>query len=104
MRVGQLLGVAHRDTAAARDSWRRALAIDPAFVSAGLNLARLDAPAGRLADARSTLEALLVHAPEDADALSLLVRVQRAQGDAAAAQATLARLAAVDPARAAELQ
>ena len=92
------------DTAAARDSWQRALAIDPAFVSAGLNLARLDAPAGRLADARSTLEALLEHAPSDADVLSLLVRVQRAQGDAAAAQATLARLAAVDPGRAAELQ
>jgi hypothetical protein len=92
------------DTAAARDSWRRALAIDPAFASAALNLARLDAPAGRLAHARATLEQLLVHAPSDADALSLLVRVERAQGDLAAAQATLARLAAVDPARALELR
>ena len=92
------------DTAAARDSWRRALAIDPTFASAALNLARLDAPAGRLADARTTLEQLLAHAPADGEALSLLVRVLRAQGDLAAAQAALARLAAVDPARAAELR
>ena len=92
------------DTAAARDSWRRALAVDPAFASAALNLARLDAPAGRLAEARATLEALLTHAPADGEALSLLVRVLRAQGDRAAAQAALARLEAVDPARAAQLE
>ena len=92
------------DTAAARDSWRLALAIDPSFASAALNLARLDAPAGRLADARTTLEQLLAHAPADGEALSLLVRVLRAQGDGAAAQAALVRLRAVDPARAAGLQ
>jgi tetratricopeptide (TPR) repeat protein len=92
------------DTAAARDSWRRALAIDPAFASAALNLARLDAPAGRLSEARATLEQLLARVPSDADALSLLVRVQRAQGDAAAAQATLVRLSDVDPAKAAALR
>lgn len=92
------------DTAAARDSWRRALALDPTFGSAALNLARLDAQAGRLAEARAALDELLGHSPSDADALSLLVRVQRALGDLTAAQATLARLAAVDPGRAAELQ
>jgi hypothetical protein len=36
--------------------------------------------------------------------LSLLVRVQRAQGDLGAAQSTFARLAEVAPARAAELR
>ena len=92
------------DTAAARGSWRAALAIDPAFASAALNLARLDAQAGRLADARATLERLLHDQPAEADAWSLLVRVQRAQGDVAAAEASLARLAGVDPARAAELR
>jgi len=92
------------DTAAARDSWRWALALDPRFGSAALNLARLDARGGRLAEARAALAELLGHSPSDADALSLLVRVQRALGDSGAAQATLARLAAVDPGRAAELQ
>jgi tetratricopeptide (TPR) repeat protein len=92
------------DTAAARASWRGALAIDPTFASAALNLARLDAPAGRLADARTTLERLLARTPSDGDALSLLVRVQRVQGDLAAAEATLTRLEAVDPQRAEELE
>ena len=92
------------DTSAARDSWRSALAIDSSFASAALNLARLDAPAGRLADARATLERLLVHAPADGEALSLLVRVQRVQGDVVGAQATLERLAEVDPERAARLE
>jgi tetratricopeptide (TPR) repeat protein len=96
--------VALGDTSAARDSWRRALAIDPGFASAALNLARLDAPAGRLADARATLERLLVHAPADGEALSLLARVQRVQGDVAGAEATLARLAEVDPEGAARLE
>jgi tetratricopeptide (TPR) repeat protein len=92
------------DTAAARDSWRHALAVDPTFASASMNLARLDAPTGRLADARATLERLLVLAPGDGEALSLLVRVLRAQGDVAAARAALARLERVDPTRAAQLQ
>jgi len=92
------------DTAAARDSWRRALAIDPAFASAALNLARLDAPAGRLADARTTLERLLVHAPANGEALSLLVRVQRVQGDETAAQVTLTKLAEVAPEMASQLE
>jgi len=92
------------DTSSARDSWRRALAIDPGFASAALNLARLDAPAGRLADARATLERLLAHAPSDGEALSLLVRVQRVQGDVTGAQATLTKLAEVDPERAASLE
>jgi hypothetical protein len=92
------------DTASARDSWKRALAIDPAFASAALNLARFDAPAGRLAEARATLEQLLAHEPADGEALSLLVRVLRAQGDAEAAQAALEHLATVDPTRAAQLQ
>ena len=92
------------DTSSARDSWRRALAIDPGFASAALNLARLDAPAGRLADARATLERLLAHAPSDGEALSLLVRVQRVQGDVTGAQATLTKLVEVDPERAASLE
>jgi hypothetical protein len=92
------------DTAAARDSWRHALRVDPTFASASMNLARLDAPAGRLVEARATLERLLAHAPGDGEALSLLVRVLRAQGDVTAAEAALARLEKVDPTRAARLQ
>lgn len=92
------------DTAAARASWRQALALQPSFESAALNLARVDASAGRLGAARETLEQLLAHAPNAPDALSMLVRVQQAQGDAAAANATFARLAAADPERAEALR
>jgi tetratricopeptide (TPR) repeat protein len=91
------------DTAAARDSWHRALELDPRFGSAALNLARIDAPAGRLAEARATLEGLLAKSPSNADALRLLVRVQSAQGDVEAAQATLERLDAVEPEGTAEM-
>jgi Tfp pilus assembly protein PilF len=91
------------DTAAARDSWHRALELDPRFGSAALNLARIDAPAGRLAEARATLEGLLAKSPSNADALRLLVRVQSAQGDIEAAQATLDRLDAVEPEGTAEM-
>jgi tetratricopeptide (TPR) repeat protein len=92
------------DTAAARESWREALALDPTFESAALNLARYDAEAGRLGAARETLERLLAAAPTADDAFSLLVRVQLAQGDLAAATRTLARLSAVNPAMAAALE
>jgi hypothetical protein len=92
------------DTAGARADWRRALALDPGFESAALNLARVEAGAGRLAAARETLERLLQHAPAAAEALGLLARVQYAQGDPAAAEATFARLAAVDPERAQALR
>jgi tetratricopeptide (TPR) repeat protein len=85
------------DTAAARASWLQALAVDPAFASAALNLARLDAPAGRLAEAHATLKHLLEHAPRNVDALHLLARIQEAQGDMESLQETLARLAEVDP-------
>jgi tetratricopeptide (TPR) repeat protein len=92
------------DTAEARACWRQALALDPAFASAALNLARLDAGAGRLASARETLQELLSHVPADADALSLLVRVEWSQGDYPAAQEALVRLGAVDPGQASGLQ
>jgi tetratricopeptide (TPR) repeat protein len=85
------------DTAAARASWLQALAVDPAFASAALNLARLDAPAGRLDEAHATLKRLLEHAPKNVDALHLLARIQEAQGDMESLQETLARLAEVDP-------
>ena len=62
-----------------------------------MNLARLDAPAGRLAEAHATLKHLLEHAPRNVDALHLLARIQEAQGDMESLQETLARLAEVDP-------
>lgn len=92
--------VALGDSAAARAAWRQALALDPTFAAAALNLANFEAEAGHFAAARATLEQLLGHVPASGDALKLLVRVQRAQGDLAAAQATWTRLAAVDPAQA----
>jgi tetratricopeptide (TPR) repeat protein len=92
------------DTAGARGDWLRALELDPASESAALNLARVDAGAGRLPSARRTLERLLENAPNATEALVLLARIQNAQGDAAAVQATFARLAAIDPERAAVLR
>lgn len=81
------------DSASARASWREALALDPTFESAALDLARFDAAAGRLTDARDTLRRFLDHTPEAAESLRLLARVERALGDAAAAEAALRRLA-----------
>lgn len=92
------------DTAGARADWLRALALDPAFESAALNLARVDAGAGRLQSARQTLERLLENAPQAVEAMVLLARIQSALGDQAAVQATFARLAAIDPERAAALR
>ena len=88
------------DTAAARESWRHAVALDPGFKSAALNLAAVDARGGRWAAARATLERFLLHTAEDVDALDLLVRVQQAQGDPVAAEATLTRLSERGPSRA----
>jgi tetratricopeptide (TPR) repeat protein len=92
------------DTAQARRSWRAALAIDPAFQSAVLNLARLDAEAGRLSSAREELTRFVNASPRAADVWNLLVRVQLALGDMPGAQTAFDRLAAIEPAAASSLK
>jgi tetratricopeptide (TPR) repeat protein len=92
------------DTARARASWREALALDPAFSAAALNLARFEATAGRLAAARDALLRLLLSAPDATDAWTMLVQLQQELGDVAGTRAALEGLERLDPTLAAELR
>ena len=92
------------DTARARAAFREALLLDAGARSPALNLARLDAEAGRLEDSRRQLRSLLAATPDATDAWSLLVRVEAARGDLESARAAWQRLNALDPNLAATLQ
>ena len=64
----------------ARDSFRAALEIDPAFVPARLNLAKLELREGKPQEAKARLESLLADEPNHAGAMLELARTLAALG------------------------
>jgi hypothetical protein len=97
--VGNSLGVAANregDPAGARAVWEQVLGIDPEHRGALLNLAGLDAGAGRYAEAKVRVVRLLESQPRDALALLYLTRLERALGNSREADRAWARLVAVD--------
>ena len=70
LRGGVLLG--KRDPVAARQSFERALQLDPGFLPAALNLAQLDIRAGKPDAARKRFEGVLAKNPGNAQALLAL--------------------------------
>ena len=79
----------------ARLAIEAALAIEPGYLKGRAALGRLLFEEGRLAESRAELERLIADWPSNEQALYLLAQVQSALGDQPAADATLARRAAV---------
>ena len=82
------------DTAAARRAWQAALALDPAYRGALLNLAAMSANRGEFGEAKRLTLTALATAPQDPLALYYLSRLERSLGNAAAADDAWRRLAA----------
>ena len=72
------------DTAAARQSFEKALSIAPAYYSAVASLASLDAKENKLADARKRLEAFSAANPKNGAALIALALVPGTSSEASA--------------------
>ena len=68
--------VAKKDNAAARKSFERALALDPIFAPAMLNLVRLDFAEQKSADAQKRLEAFIARNPGNTQALLALAELR----------------------------
>jgi len=78
-----LQGAAHfanDDLARARAAFAKALSIDPLFLPARLNLAKIDLREGKLEDARSRLEKVLEERPTQVPAMLELARTFEAMG------------------------
>lgn len=83
----------------ARKAFEQALAIDPTFFAAASNLARLDAIAGKQADAVARFRAVLAKAPDQADALlSLAALLEAKKGDDPEVLKVLRHAVAANPA------
>lgn len=90
-----LLGRAHLmtgDTRLARESFDRATALNPGLSDAQIVLAGLDAAAGRPAEAKQRLEAVLAREPNNLQALGPLFRLQLAGQEWTKTEQTLGRL------------
>ncbi len=88
---------ARKDNAAARSEFERALALDPKFVAAAIDLARLDTLEGKTADARRHLESSIAVNPGDVGLLMALAELEFAQGGAAKAEALLQQARTANP-------
>jgi putative PEP-CTERM system TPR-repeat lipoprotein len=73
------------DTDGARAALQRAIEIDPGFVSAGLNLARLELASGDRAAARAIYDALLKQMPGSVEVIAALAQLDVAEGNKEAA-------------------
>jgi len=71
----------HGDTKGARDSFKKALEIDPWFLPARLNLAKLDLEEGDVASAQLRLKALVDEHPKQASIMLELARTFEKQGN-----------------------
>jgi tetratricopeptide (TPR) repeat protein len=81
----EALALEARDPAAAQRAYRRALARDPAFVEAAVNLARLLHEAGRAKDAVALYQGALARTPDDAEIhYNLALALEDSAGPAAA--------------------
>jgi len=92
-------GAAHlglEDTAAARESFDRALAIDPDYRPAALNLAQLDEAEGNIAAARNRYLAILEADPVAGDAMLPLARLAQNEGNADETIAWLEKIRSID--------
>lgn len=95
-RGGVLL--ARKDLAGARSAFERALSLDPTYVPAAVNLARIDLVDKKPEAARKRFTAILDKAPANVEALLALADLARAtSAPAADVQRALERAAAADP-------
>ncbi len=89
---------AKEDKAGARAAFEKALSLQPDFLPAALNLARLDLQEKRPADAKGRFESIIKRNPNNADALLALADVQSRTGAPSdQVQATLERAVAATP-------
>lgn len=72
--------LAQKDSAAARRSFERALAIDPGYFAAAASLASMDMADGKPQDAKKRFEALLATNPKNGQALIALAQLAAAGG------------------------
>ena len=97
----QLLGAVHtarKDLAAARAAFTKAVEINPTYLPAVVNLARLDIAEKKPGDARKRLDALIAKDPKNEQALLALAEVMgRTGAPADEIAATLKRAISVNP-------
>lgn len=77
------LMLARRDIPAARAAFEKALAKQPAYLAAAVNLARLDLAERKPQEAIGRLESVVARDPKSVEALLTLAEIQRATGAAA---------------------
>jgi putative PEP-CTERM system TPR-repeat lipoprotein len=98
--VRNLLGAAFeakQDFPKARESYAKASALDPNYVTAALNLARLDLRDGKTAEARAAYEAILEKHPDQPVALVALAKMASDEGRAQEGVALLERAREKNP-------
>jgi len=96
--AANLQGVAHvaaGDRAGGRAAYERALALNPAYHGARLNLARLDLAEGKPDAARARLSEIVKIAPNNPDAMIELARLEEQTGHPAEAVALLEKVRAL---------
>lgn len=76
------LMLAKRDVPAARAAFEKALALRPDYLSAAVNLARIDLSERRPDDALGRIKAVIEHNPKSVEALMTLAELQRSTGAA----------------------
>lgn len=92
------LMLARQDVPAARAAFDKALSIQPGYLAAAVNLARLDLAERKSADAVARIKAVVDRDPKSVEALLTLAEIQRVTGAAPIeVLATLERAEAVSP-------
>src|SRR5690606_32907931 len=92
------LMLAKRDVPAARAAFEKALSLRPDYLSAAINLARIDLAERRPDDALGRIKAVIERNPKNAEALLTLAELQRSTGAAPAdVLASLERAEAASP-------
>ncbi|MGL1834742.1 XrtA/PEP-CTERM system TPR-repeat protein PrsT [Rhodocyclaceae bacterium SMB388] len=92
------LMIARQEIDGARLAFERALELDPGFVTALINLARLDLAQGRSDDAKQRFEGMIARDPSNPNPYLLLAQVQAQTGSPPAdVRATLERAVAANP-------
>ena len=90
--------LAKNDLAGARASFERALELDPAYIPAATNLARLDLAAGKPQDAKKRFEAVLRKDPKSIEAMLGLAELREREGaPASEVLAMYTKAVATDP-------
>ena len=96
LKGGILLGM--QDLDGARVAFERAMELNPEFVAAAVNLARIDVAQGRQDDAKQRFEAIIARNPARPDPYLLLAQLQAQTGSTPAdVRATIERSVAANP-------